>query len=831
MKILLSVLLLVSLSVNVLCQPVSTIRINQLGYASKAPKVAVFGTDQSTPLSKFYLIDAKTGSIVFAAPAGKNFGKYGPFKSTYRLNFSSFQKQGKFLIKAGTVSSPSFLINDHVYDGTADFCLRYMRQQRSGFNPYLKDSCHTFDGYTLYAPVPDSTHIDVVGGWHDATDYLQYSATSANATYQLLAAYRDFPHVFSDEKQVNGLDGKNNQPDVLDEAKWGLEWLLKMHPKKDWLFNQLGDDRDHRGMRLPKQDTNFYNRGFERPVYFCNGLPQVRGKFMNNTTGVASTAGKFASAFSLGSKMFATIDKGFAALLQQKALTAYQLGIDKPGNAQTASVVSPYIYAEDNWTDDMELAAAALFTNQVSKQKNLLAEAYQYALQEKVTPWMGTDTAKHYQWYPFINVGHYELAKSLQGKKRDSVIQFYKDGIERVWKQAKNNAFYRNIPFIWCSNNLTVSFAVQCYLYRRLTGDETYRQLEQSCFDWIFGCNPWGTSMVYGLPSWGDTPVDPHSSFTHIANFPIDGGLVDGPVYTSIYKNLIGIELHNGDEYAPYQSDLAVYHDDYGDYSTNEPTMDGTASLIYLLAAEQVQANAADKFTYSHGAIVRADSTKKEIALVFTGDEFGEGLPSIIQTLQSEKIKAGFFFTGNFYHNPAFKVTIKALQKGGHYLGPHSDKHLLYNDWSNRDSLLVTKPIFQSDLEANLAIMQQLGIKRESVKYFIPPYEWWNDSIAAWSKDAGLQLINFTPGISTNADYTFPSMGSKYKSSTAIIASVKEKFKQQPSAFNGAIVLIHAGTDPARKDKLYDQLDSIIRFFKSNGYSFKSLEQLFSVNH
>jgi len=831
MKILLPALLFCVLHTTVVSQPNSCIRINQLGYATASPKVAVFGTNQSIDLSVFYLLDAKTNRIVFTASAGKNFGKYGPFKSTYRLDFSSFKGNGQFVIKAATVFSPSFAINDHVYDGAADFCLRYMRQQRSGFNPYLKDSCHTYDGYTLYAPVPDSTHIDVVGGWHDATDYLQYSATSANATYQLLAAYRDFPTVFRDEKQENGLDGKNNRADVLDEAKWGLDWLLKMHPKQDWLFNQLGDDRDHRGMRLPKQDTNYYNRGFERPVYFCNGLPQVRGKFMNNTTGVASTAGKFASAFALGSKIFTSVDLVFSDLLKQKANSAYALGIAKPGNAQTASVLSPYIYAEDNWTDDMELGAAAMFSNAVSSDKSLIDAAYQFALQEPITPWMGSDTAKHYQWYPFINVGHYELAKSLKDKRKDSVIKFYKEGIEKVWQQAKNNAFYRNIPFIWCSNNLTVSFAVQCYLYRRLTGDESYKQLEQACFDWIFGCNPWGTSMVYGLPSWGDTPVDPHSSFTHIANYPIDGGLVDGPVYTSIYKNLIGITLHSGDAYAPYQSELAVYHDDYGDYSTNEPTMDGTASLIYLLAAQQAQANVVDKFTYSHGAIVRGDSTKKEITLVFTGDEFGEGVPTIIQTLQSEKIKGAFFFTGNFYRNKKFYSNIKSLQKDGHYLGPHSDKHLLYNDWNKRDSLFVTNAVFQADLDANLACMEQLGIKRQSVKYFIPPYEWWNDSITNWSKSAGLQLINFTPGIGTNADYTYPSMGSKYKSSAAIIESVKAKYNQNPSAFNGAIILIHAGTDPARKDKLYNQLKSLIQFFKSNGYKFRSLDQLLEAKH
>lgn len=101
--------------------------------------------------------------------------------------------------------------------------------------------------------------------------------------------------------------------------------------------------------------------------------------------------------------------------------------------------------------------------------------------------------------------------------------------------------------------------------------------------------------MVYGLPEKGDTPTDPHSAFTHLKNFPVDGALVDGPVYTSIFNSLIGIELIKPDEYAAFQSDLAVYHDDYGDYSTNEPTMDGSASLIYLLAAKESEQTSTTK--------------------------------------------------------------------------------------------------------------------------------------------------------------------------------------------------------------------------------------------
>lgn len=565
------------------------IRINQLGYLPAGIKVAVWGSKESTTIASWKLVDAKTKKTVSTGKAGKAFGVYGPFVQTYRLDFSSYKKPGRYYLEAGGARSPEFEIGNDVYKGAADFCLRYMRQQRTGFNPYLKDSCHTDDGYVLYgekAGIPDSTHIDVVGGWHDATDYLQYVTTSANATYQLLMAYRDFPHVFTDEKQANGLDGKNGVADVLDEARWGLDWLLKMHPRDDWMFNQIADDRDHRGMRMPKMDS-FYGRGFERPVYFVSGEPQQRGKYMNNTTGTSSTAGKFTSAFALGSSMFKN-DAAYSNLLAKKSKSAFAFAQEKPGVTQTASVLSPYIYAEENWVDDMELAAASLYYVDGANASHQ-SLAFDYARQEPHTPWLGGDTAHHYQWYPFINAGHYELAKQLKDSRRDTLIRYYREGIEKVWNKANQNAFYRGVPFIWCSNNLTTTFAIQCYWYRELTGDQSFAALEQANFDWLFGLNPWGTSMVYGLPSWGDTPVDPHASFTHIANYPIDGGLVDGPVYGNIYKNLIGIRLADPDEYEEFQSSLVVYHDDYGDYSTNEPTMDGTASLIYLLAAKEAE--------------------------------------------------------------------------------------------------------------------------------------------------------------------------------------------------------------------------------------------------
>jgi endoglucanase len=566
------------------------IRINQLGYTPRGIKIAVWVSKNNELPATFQLIDKENSEVVFTASTGKSFGKYGPFSQSFRLSFSSYKNPGNYYIKCGSAVSKEFKIDEKVYAGTADFSLRYMRQQRSGFNPFLKDSCHTHDGYTMYGPMPDSTHINVWGGWHDASDYLQYVTTSANATYHLLAAYRDFSKVFSDKYLANGLDGADGKADVLDEAIWGLDWLLKMYPRKDWMFNQLADDRDHQGFRLPTEDPVDYGlgKGDARPVYFATGKPQGLGKYKNNSTGVASTAGKFASAFALAANLYEKKDPLLAKLLKEKSISAYQLGLDKPGVCQTAPNLAPYYYAEDNWVDDMELGAAALF--QLTGDKKYFEQSLKYSDEEKVTPWMGADTAKHYQWYPFHNFGHYELAKKADVKTKAELISYYKEGIERVWKKANKNAFYRGIPFIWCSNNLTTSFAIQCYLYRKLSNDQQFVELEQACFDWLFGCNPWGTSMVYGLPANGDTPTDPHSAFTHLYNYPIDGGLVDGPVYGSIYNGLIGVHLSKADPYAEFQSDLAVYHDDWADYSTNEPTMDGTASLVYLLAAKEYEA-------------------------------------------------------------------------------------------------------------------------------------------------------------------------------------------------------------------------------------------------
>jgi hypothetical protein len=250
---------------------------------------------------------------------------------------------------------------------------------------------------------------------------------------------------------------------------------------------------------------------------------------------------------------------------------------------QTAPGTSPYFYEEDNWVDDMELGAAQLHA--LTGEREYLEDALRFAAAEPVSPWMGRDTARHYQWYPWHNNGHFETWRSASPDQRTILAGYYRAGLERVAARA-NNGFRVGIPFIWCSSNLMASFATQALLYRTMTGDESFLEYEHAALDWLLGTNPWGTSMIIGLPADGEFPDDPHSAVYRELGIETQfGGLVDGPVYASIFNNLIGIRLDHPDEFAPFNTGNIVYHDDLGDYSTNEPIMDGTANLAYLLAA------------------------------------------------------------------------------------------------------------------------------------------------------------------------------------------------------------------------------------------------------
>ena len=798
----------------------SWVRVNNVGYLPDDVKVAVFLSRDQVDGS-FEVYDASNDRLVFRGEGkAANASRWG-LKRAYRLDFSSVVEPGGYYIRCNGTESVRFRIAPDVYDGLADFLLVYLRQQRCGDNPYIGELCHQHDGFIVDHPTRSGERIDVTGGWHDATDYLQYTTTSATTIYHLLFAYmeQEDKSVFQDEYLANGRRGSNGIPDILDEARWGLEWLVKMNPEHRVMFNQIADDRDHAGFRLPQTDQVDYGwgPGTGRPVYFVTGKPQGLSSYINRTTGVSSTAGKFSSTFALGAEVFESLDPDFADLMRGKSLQAFEFALEQPGNTQTACVISPYFYEEDTWVDDVELAAATWA--HYSGEARWLKEADYWGELEPITPWMELGRGRHYQYYPFINLGHYYLAKSSDEKVRAKYQEFMRQGLQAIKDRAADDPFINGIPFIWCSNNLTSAAITQARLYHEVSGDASFLEMESALRDWLLGCNPWGTSMIVEAPVGYDFPEDPHTSY-YLVGDNTPGGLVDGPVYRDVFLERAGESLTKPDVFEILNNGIAVYHDDLGDYASNEPTMDGTAGLAYYFAKREVhgkQMKQAQLVKDSYGAAVRVNPDQKQVYLIFSADSLFNGGPHILKTLKRHGIKGSFFLTGNCLRMPEHRDLIQQIIDEGHYVSGHSDKHLLYAPWGQRDSSLVSFGEVQADLLANLRELEKFGIRPDQATWFLPPYEYYNSESVAALESLGMNVINLTPGTGTNADYTTPDMPN-YRSSDRLIETLYN-FENQ-AGLNGAIILIHPGIHPDRTDALYLRLSEIIRKLKRQGYTF-----------
>ncbi len=178
--------------------------------------------------------------------------------------------------------------------------------------------------------------------------------------------------------------------------------------------------------------------------------------------------------------------------------------------------------------------------------------------------------------------------------------------------------------------------------------------------------------------------------------------------------------------------------------------------------------------------------------------------------------------TGKFLEDVESVQILKRLIKEGHYVGPHSDGHLLYATWENRDSLLVSKEQFNKDLTQNIIKINALGML--NIDKFVAPYEWYNKTIGSWTSERGLQLINLSPGLRTAADYTYPEMGNRYLSSDRIMEQLLSY--EEKNGLHGFIVLVHIGTDPRRTDKFFNRLDKLITVLKNRNYEFVNLDEL-----
>lgn len=562
----------------------SFIRFNLVGYTNAAPKKALIISKKKIKVAFFIYDEQSTTKTPIKATLSKN-QPWDPFPYNYLLDFSSVTTAGDYQIQSadGTIQSAKFHIGP--YPALFEDVVNFMQTQRCGYNPYIDAVCHPFDGRSFYGSMPDKSYVDARGGWHDAGDQLKYLITGSNATARMLQAYEWNRKAFKDQYNAWGQKGSNGIPDILDEAKWGLDWIHRLHPAPEQLIHQVADDRDHLGFKLPNDDPANYGFGAnkDRPAYFADGKPQGLGKYKSAATGVANLAGRSAAAMAMGYRIWKNNikDESFALQCLKDAKELYALGKAKEGYQQGNSFGAPYRYNENTWADDMEWGAAELY--KATGEKKYLDDAIHYANLIAEYSWMEKDSTNHYEMYPYVNMGHFALWEIGSDSIKKKMVDYYAHNLDRILSKAKQNDYGVGHLFVWCSNNFAAAVSTQAILYEKMTGDQKYSALMQDHVNWLLGLNPWGTSMITGIPEKGDFPLDVHMPFWRIKKEVIKGSLVDGPLWSSIHEGMLQISLSEPDEYKMFQPKHITYWDDWADYSTNEPTMDGSADLFLLL--------------------------------------------------------------------------------------------------------------------------------------------------------------------------------------------------------------------------------------------------------
>lgn len=809
------------------------IRINNLGYVPHGSKKAIFIAERPKKISFFTLHDALTNKQLYKSNKIEHWGAFANFAESYIFDFSDFETEGAFYIKANNLYySPIVYINKNIYLGMADRQLSYFRNSRftnenanklynTQLQPYFETTIERDIQISKEIPnknprlrptkiIIDTLVVDTIivsknidGGWLRPTGSAQLGNEIAEITFQLLFAYKNNAESFADKFNHLGTGHANGVPDILDEARNGLEWLLKSFPHPDTLMHRIEKcDNDYIGRRihlLKTCDEECYDSGIE----------------------TIQVAAKYASAFALGALSLQQKDAVFARELEIKALQAYALAKNKATAIGNGKNIATSDKKELNWADDMQLAATQLYY--LSFESKYLDDAIFYGRIEPVSPWIFSEVAYAQQWLPLNNYGHLILANTENPTVKNEFSTNLLFNLKRAELRAKTNPFYIGAPMSEHSNAKIVALANMCQMYRKSTGNTEFMALETALVDWLWGLNPWGISMIQALRNSQKQSRELFSDAWFIEQNIVKGSLVSGAVNGQTINNHPELNDILIDNSSIFQSDWATFNADERDYLTNTISQDGTAALPLMLSTLQKETcnKAADKNIYVDGGLVRTDPMQKNISLVFTADKFSDGYRHIRRALKKEKVEASFFFTGNFLRRSSKAKKAKKLARDGHYVGPHSDTHPLYASWDDKNVTLVSKSEFLADLRNNYKALEKIGISKQQAPFFNPPSQQYNDSISTWAADMGVALVNFTPGTRSNADYTTPDMRDKYFSSIEILSQIMKVEREE--GLNGHIMLFHFGTDKKRKDKFYKKLRPLLRDLKGKGYRFTNL--------
>ncbi len=563
------------------------VRVNQVGYLPDGPKGATVVTDATEPLP-WQLVDAG-GSLVATGSTAPRGTDAASGQGVHTIDFSEVTTAGSgYTLSADGEVSHSFTIGS-VYESLRSDALQFFYLQRSGIAidgdlvgaEYARPAGHVGvapnqgDTDVPCQPGGCDYRLDVRGGWYDAGDHGKYVVNGGIATHQLLSTFertRTAPSATPGALEDGTLrvpERDNGVPDILDEARWELEFLLRMQvPAGESLAGMAHHkmhDRAWTGLPLAPEDD-----------------PQPRELHAPST---AATLNLAATAAQCG-RLYAPYDAAFAGQCLSAARTAYAAARANPDLlADPNDGTGGGAYSDDDVSDEFYWAAAELYLTTGE-------QAFLTDLRSSPHHTGGVFGSNGFSWAATAALGRLDLAtvpSRLPAAERDQLRQSVVSAAETYLSTAEAESYGVPLPgadggYVWGSNSNIINNLVVLATAYDLTGDRTYRDGALAGADYVFGRNALNHSYVTG---WGErSPQNQHSrifarQMDPTSPNPPVGSIAGGP--NQYLQDPFAEQLLAG--CAPQ----FCYVDDIQSYSTNEVAINWNSALAWFasFAADQ----------------------------------------------------------------------------------------------------------------------------------------------------------------------------------------------------------------------------------------------------
>jgi endoglucanase len=555
------------------------VRVNQVGYLPQLPKRASVVTEATEPQA-WTLRDAAGATV--AAGATTVFGTDAASADhVHLIDFSAVTQVGTgYTLTVGDQTSVPFDISKHLYDVLPNDALAHFYHQRSGIpieERFVGAEYARPAGHLGVAPNKGDTSVpclpgvcdyslDVRGGWYDAGDHGKYVVNGGISVWQLLNAYERSQHVrgadrraFADGTQPIPEAG-NRVPDILDEARWELEFLLRM---------QVPADKPLAGMAHHKiHDENW------------TGLPtrpelDAQQRYLHAPSTAATL--NLAAAAAACARIWRPFDRAFANRCQAAAETAWAAAVANPAIlALDSDNVGGGAYSDSTVTDEFYWAAAELFATTGKA-------AYLTALTSSPLYSAKSFSAGGFSWQSVGALGDLTLALVPSRLPRADVAAI-RAGIATAadgYVAAINGQGYpvpigRN-HYVWGSNSQVLNNALVLGAAADYTGQRAYREAAVSALDYLLGRNGLNQSYVVGYGERAARNLH-HRFWANQSDpslpIPPAGTIAGGP--NSALQDPLAARMLAG--CAPQR----CYIDHIESFSTNEEAINWNAPLIWV---------------------------------------------------------------------------------------------------------------------------------------------------------------------------------------------------------------------------------------------------------